>query len=986
MTFLPIVSRELRVSARRAGTYWVRLAVALGAIVVGAVIFAAFLAEPPQQLGRFLFHGLGVLLFIYCLAAGRSWTADCLSQEKREGTLGLLFLTDLQGYDVVLGKLAATSLGGFYALVAVVPVLAVPLLLGGISNSEFWRTVLVLADTFLLSLALGILGSVLSRDLRNAMAANFFLLLCCMAVPPACGLAVTYFLGVFKLELFLPCPLFAYYLCSDANYLRLPAAYWLSVGVIALLAVAAVLLASWVVPHSWQDRPATAGEPGRRERWREWCRRWSFGPPAGAAAFRRRMLEVNAFYWLAGRARLKPMHVWTFLALMACWWLVGWMTSGSLWLETPAGIATALLLNSTLKTWVAIEAGQQLGEDRRTGTLELLLSTPLRVDEILRGQLLALRRQFLLPMLSVLGVNLIFMLANRRPESRPMMPAIWLAGMLLLVTDSWALAWVSMAMALRARNQHRAILGTLLRVLVLPWALGGTVALVLQVWAALAPGSPWSPGWKFYLGLWFGLGLAADLLFGLLARRGLLHRFRQFAVPQLAPMSTHFTTAPALVAPAVPPVLPRTGLRPASAAADPHSGAGKEPPPAPASKSKRKRVRVVCLTLALVAGLVLGVHTRSPISPPPVVVPLTSSSGALRVFPNGLGIAMILPDGSLWRWGQAGPLGSTKAIVPERVGTNCDWARVEASGSRAAGLRTDGTLWEWNSLAQGDPPSQIAPGHTWTSIAVGDLHSVALRTDGTLWAWGNNGLLGLGRGPSTTNLVQVGTDRDWAAVMCKWTSTFALRTDGSLWAWGIAYTYAYGVPRPNRLANPSRVCRETNWVELENGLTVQARNGAGQTWEPLWRLPDPEASVATNCRLLASNTVPAHFATALCDHPRLFEIRPDGTLWERTTSVGLWAAASTPWRRVGKRTDWVSVQGAGGIAVGQTSDGTVWTWGLDPSRDATLSFFGKLRVVQARLRARLTGPPAGSRIAPTPAVQLEPRPLVRLAPPDPGPR
>ena len=45
----------------------------------------------------------------YCLLSGVWFTADCLSEEKREGTLGLLFLTDLKGYDVVLGKLVATS-------------------------------------------------------------------------------------------------------------------------------------------------------------------------------------------------------------------------------------------------------------------------------------------------------------------------------------------------------------------------------------------------------------------------------------------------------------------------------------------------------------------------------------------------------------------------------------------------------------------------------------------------------------------------------------------------------------------------------------------------------------------------------------------------------------------------------------------------------------------------------------------------------------
>ena len=93
----------------------------------------------------------------YCLAYGRRSTADCLSQEKREGTLGLLFLTDLKGHDVVLGKLVATSVRGFYGLLAVFPVLAVPLLLGGTTSGEFWRVVLVLMDTFLFSLAIGIL-------------------------------------------------------------------------------------------------------------------------------------------------------------------------------------------------------------------------------------------------------------------------------------------------------------------------------------------------------------------------------------------------------------------------------------------------------------------------------------------------------------------------------------------------------------------------------------------------------------------------------------------------------------------------------------------------------------------------------------------------------------------------------------------------------------------------------------------------------------
>ena len=75
-----------------------------------------------------------------------------------------MFLTDLRGYEVVLGKLLATSLRGFYALLAVVPILAVTLLMGGVSGAQFWKTSLALVNALILSLAAGLFVSALSRD------------------------------------------------------------------------------------------------------------------------------------------------------------------------------------------------------------------------------------------------------------------------------------------------------------------------------------------------------------------------------------------------------------------------------------------------------------------------------------------------------------------------------------------------------------------------------------------------------------------------------------------------------------------------------------------------------------------------------------------------------------------------------------------------------------------------------------------------------
>src|SRR5438270_5748048 len=193
MTFLPVVERELRVASRRRGTYWNRAAAALAAVLVlcGALWIEGRVA--PRELGKHVFDVLSGLFLFSSLVAGVRSTADCLSEEKREGTLGLLFLTNLKGYDVVLGKLAATSLNSFFCLIAIFPVLAVPLLLGGITNGEFWRMVLVLVNTFLFSLAIGVMASTLCHGARQAFGSNLLLLVLLVLVPAGCAGAIAYF-------------------------------------------------------------------------------------------------------------------------------------------------------------------------------------------------------------------------------------------------------------------------------------------------------------------------------------------------------------------------------------------------------------------------------------------------------------------------------------------------------------------------------------------------------------------------------------------------------------------------------------------------------------------------------------------------------------------------------------------------------------------------------------------------------------------------
>ena len=165
------------------------------------------------------------------------------------------------------------------------------------------------------------------------------------------------------------------------------------------------------------------------------------------------------------------------------------------------------------------------------GALELLLSTPLTVKDILRGQLLALRRQFQWPVLAVLLVFVLFMIARRvaiplsqeDPEDRALWVLFWAAAMVMLVADLAGLYWLGMWRGLTARNPTRAAVENLGCILLLPWVGNpGDAGGIGRCW----PNAEDEPVMKFFLGLWFGLGLAVDVGFGVWARHRLLTGFR----------------------------------------------------------------------------------------------------------------------------------------------------------------------------------------------------------------------------------------------------------------------------------------------------------------------------------------------------------------------------------------------------------------------------------------------------------------------------
>src|ERR1051326_1768770 len=105
MTFLPIVERELRVAARRKSTYRIRSWTVVLAIVVSFFSLMFFLmVRGRAAVGHSLFTYLTFYAFGLCLLAGVFLTADCLSEEKRQGKVRRPALPAPPVFDVVIRK------------------------------------------------------------------------------------------------------------------------------------------------------------------------------------------------------------------------------------------------------------------------------------------------------------------------------------------------------------------------------------------------------------------------------------------------------------------------------------------------------------------------------------------------------------------------------------------------------------------------------------------------------------------------------------------------------------------------------------------------------------------------------------------------------------------------------------------------------------------------------------------------------------------
>src|SRR5689334_5594903 len=112
---MPIARRELLVLARAPHTYRARLGTGIMTLV-GGIAFGIFYSRLGMQSATPFLGVVGYMLSLMCIFTGAQLSADAISKEKREGTLGFLFLTGLPAWQITGGKLIASGVPAFFGI------------------------------------------------------------------------------------------------------------------------------------------------------------------------------------------------------------------------------------------------------------------------------------------------------------------------------------------------------------------------------------------------------------------------------------------------------------------------------------------------------------------------------------------------------------------------------------------------------------------------------------------------------------------------------------------------------------------------------------------------------------------------------------------------------------------------------------------------------------------------------------------------------
>jgi ABC-type transport system involved in multi-copper enzyme maturation permease subunit len=429
--FLPVASREARIASRRLFSYAIRSIIAAAFALVA---FRRMYAPNVDAAGPPLLRTLGWMGFFYATLGGAFKTFDSLSREKREGTLGLLLLTDLKPFQILSGKLLAASALAVFGLLAFLPILSIPMIIGGVLFEQVVRLAVSLITALLLAMSWGLYVSANARNYVASLAGAAALIIVFAFVPLDAALHLNPASKPFLLETFvcLFTPTLPFALAFTVNP-ELTQFFWPSVLCNLALALAWICAGVMILPGRCHEAPAKSK---LLEAIRNRFHQLRFGAPSQRTALRQQRFQINPVFWLANRDRVSS------LGLSAV--CVVTLMTARFFHVSELGLLIASL---AILFRMAYASSHSISQDQKNGALELLLSTTLSIGEIVNGFNRAMLRRFLLPAALVI----LWPWAVPTASADLLFKTLFVCSSLLLIATWVALSWVGPWFALRKK-------------------------------------------------------------------------------------------------------------------------------------------------------------------------------------------------------------------------------------------------------------------------------------------------------------------------------------------------------------------------------------------------------------------------------------------------------------------------------------------------------------------------------------------------------
>ncbi len=327
--------------------------------------------------------------------------AQLFADERRNNTLGLIFSTGITGTEVLIGKLAALLIVPLSRLLTLVPCLMILPLMRAVTPQTCVAMIITILVLLALVLGIHLFASLIFEELSSARTfADLFILLL-LGFAPAVNFLNSYFAGA---------PLDRLWLCLSPAYapwvlFQIPTPHELTYVYLSNLtsAVVAALLfiaSAVIVARVWREQTTGTTTPLAINLFSTFRNR--------RRRLARPLLDASPYQWLIYRD-FRPMLTSTiFLGTIAIIWLLGLWNWGTAWLVPLNFWATLLLIGISIRWMTNYIACKQIGLDRSSGTLELLLTSPLHVGDIISGQENALRKYVRPLFFSIAALHLLF--------------------------------------------------------------------------------------------------------------------------------------------------------------------------------------------------------------------------------------------------------------------------------------------------------------------------------------------------------------------------------------------------------------------------------------------------------------------------------------------------------------------------------------------------------------------------------------------------